>query len=283
VARAARGHQPFKQAHREVYILTDAELRTGAYSNRFASHILRQHQFRALCRERGWSYRLQEGFDGDSVPTLVLPHWGLAAELWVEPVFGGEDSMSDAGICLYVTTDRVRFARLDSGGPLTLIDAPALVFSEVMRDVDLFVGVCSIGNDPTWTDGGRTDHRACWEGYAFGDLSAGARTRRAVLERLLPRLKIAPRCTLKDRFLVVRGDLRTYQIHIGSGNILMEPNDQYLCIVPDRRRHAEDRVGRVFLPFEGDGTLTVILSKAFLLAKDRAIGDSSITRQIRAK
>ena len=37
--------QPFKQAHREVYLLTDAERRTGTYSNRFAAHVLRQHQF----------------------------------------------------------------------------------------------------------------------------------------------------------------------------------------------------------------------------------------------
>ena len=172
---------------------------------------------------------------------------------------------------------------LEDGGPVPLVDVPALVFSEVMRDVDLFVGVCSIGNDPTWADGGRTDHRAYWQGYAFGDLSAAARTRRAVLERLLPRLKIAPRCTLKDRFLVVRGDLRTYKIHLGSGNVLMEPNDQYLCIVPDRSRHAEDRAGRVFLPFEGDSMLAVILSKAFLLTDDRTITDPTITRQIGAR
>ena len=275
--------QPFKQAHREVYILTDAELRTETYSNRFAAHILRQHQFQALCRQRNWSYQLQGGFDGDSVPTLVLPHWGLAAEFWVEPVFGGEDSMSDAGICLYVTTDQVRFTRLAGGGPVRLVDVPALVFSEVMRDADLFVGVCSIGNDPTWADGGRTNHHTYWRGYAFGDLSASARTRRAVLERLLPRLKIGPRCSLGDRFLVVRGDLRTYKIHLGSGNVLMEPNGQYLCIVPDRGRRGEDRVGRLFLPFEGDGTLAVILSKAFLLADDRKISDSSITRQIAAR
>jgi hypothetical protein len=35
--------QPFKQAHREVYLLTDAERETETYSNRFASHIIRQH------------------------------------------------------------------------------------------------------------------------------------------------------------------------------------------------------------------------------------------------
>ena len=37
-----------------------------------------------------------------------------------------------------------------------------------------------------------------------------------------------------------------------------------------------------FLPFEGDGMLAIILSKAFLLADDRAITDPGIVRQIMA-
>jgi Domain of unknown function (DUF4132) len=35
--------QPFKQAHREVYLLTEAERTTGVYSNRFAAHVIKQH------------------------------------------------------------------------------------------------------------------------------------------------------------------------------------------------------------------------------------------------
>src|SRR5690606_21349884 len=46
--------QPFKQAHREVYLLTAAEEHTRVYSNRFAAHILRQYQFHALAAVRGW-------------------------------------------------------------------------------------------------------------------------------------------------------------------------------------------------------------------------------------
>jgi hypothetical protein len=80
-----------------------------------------------------------------------------------------------------------------------------------------------------------------------------------------------------EKFLVVRGDLRKYKIHLGSGNILMEPNDQYLCIVRDPR----DRSTDVFLPFEGDTTLSLILSKAFMLADDEKIEDQSIVRQIK--
>jgi hypothetical protein len=36
----------------------------------------------------------------------------------------------------------------------------------------------------------------------------------------------------------------------------------------------------VQLPFEGDGTLSIILSKAFLLADDAKITDPTITSQL---
>ena len=76
---------------------------------------------------------------------------------------------------------------------------------------------------------------------------------------------------------MVRGDWKTYKIHLGSGNILMEPNDRYLCIVMDRSRRAAQQT---VLPFEGDGTLALILSKAFLLAEDTKIGDPQILGQL---
>jgi hypothetical protein len=59
----------------------------------------------------------------------------------------------------------------------------------------------------------------------------------------------------------------------------MEPNDQYLCIVPDRSQKLNTE--NVFLPFEGDNGLSIILSKAVLLADDDKITDSTITRQIK--
>jgi hypothetical protein len=137
-----------------------------------------------------------------------------------------------------------------------------------------------VGNDPNWADGGPGgQYRDYWQGYSFGELSATALTRRGLLERLIPRLKIANRCTLTERFLVVRGSIRTYKIHLGSGNILMEPNDQYLCIVPKQSVTGGENVR---LPFEGDNTLSIILSKAFLLADDAKIKDATITSQLKA-
>jgi hypothetical protein len=99
-----------------------------------------------------------------------------------------------------------------------------------------------------------------------------------VLEALVPRLKkICDRCSFQGHFLIVEGDIRTYKIHLGSGNILMEPNDQYLCIASPGAGAAN----HVFLPFEGDKALALILSKAFLLANDTGITDQTILTQIK--
>lgn len=89
-------------------------------------------------------------------------------------------------------------------------------------------------------------------------------------------LAIADRCELTERYLVVRGDLRNCWIRFGSGNTLMSPDDQYLCIVAAH----DTRVDRLFLPFDDDPLLSLILSKAFLLADDATMTDPSITRQI---
>lgn len=267
--------QPFKQAHREVYALTDAERKTDSYSNRFAAHILRQHQFRALCQARGWRYDLQGDWDSWNLPTRSLNRLGLVAEFDVEAV--ANEELSEAYVALYLSSDQVRFCRI-SGDRLNLSEVPPMVFSEVMRDVDLFVSITSVANDPDWTDGGPDgSFRAYWTEHAFGDLNTTAKTRREVLTSIISKLAIADRLSLSDRFLEVRGNRHCYKIHLGSGNVMILPANRYLCIV----RGAPDRKTRtVRLPFAGDAMLSIILSKAYLLADDDKITDRTILNQI---
>ncbi|MEU9828910.1 DUF7737 domain-containing protein [Micromonospora chersina] len=188
------------------------------------------------------------------------------------------DQQPDGVEC--ASTDRVWFDRRVGGAWRTarLSDVPAIVFSEAMRDVDLFVSVTSIAADPLWVDRGDGLYVDYWREASLAELTATAQTRRSALQRIIPRTKLADRCELIERYLVVRGQLSTYKIHLGSANILMEPGNTYLCIVPSRRGPHEP----VFLPFEDD-RLAVILSKAFLLADDARITDPSIVAQLRAR
>src|SRR5207244_328439 len=140
----------------------------------------RQHQFNALCAARGWKNKLRLLVDDVYPPaSRELPHWGLRAEFWIEGI--GDDygtDTNDSGAYLRVAAEQVRCCltgaaenRAQAGGggyepraagpgtgdintPLPLEQVPPLVLSEILRDVDLFVGVASVGNDPTWQDGG---------------------------------------------------------------------------------------------------------------------------------
>jgi hypothetical protein len=267
--------QPFKQAHREVYLLTPAERETRDHSLRFANHVLRQHQFQALCERRGWKFRLLGDFDSHNNPTLSLPG-GLSAALEVH--FPKAEHLSPHAIHLYIETGAVRFRQ--EGAPCDLASVPPVVFSEVMWDVDLFVGIASVGNVPEMglEDGPFRDY---WQRFAFESSGAMLESRRDLLQRLLPKLSIASRCSLDGRFLAVRGDRGLYRIHLGSGNVLMEPGSRYLCIVPgSSTRSGMGDARHVALPFEGDEQLSLILSKAFLLANDKSIRDPGILKQL---
>ncbi|KUL37292.1 hypothetical protein ADL15_11815 [Actinoplanes awajinensis subsp. mycoplanecinus] len=274
---AATTKQPFKQAFREVYRLTPAEVQTDAYSNRFAGHILRYRQANALMRVRGWSANYLgswgDGRHGEATKDLAAGTW--QATFHHEIATEGTGQRDRVEFC---STDQVRFARRDGRlwTPTRLDEVPPRLLSEAMRDVDLFVGVTSIAADETWNDSGAQDFRRYWRETAFGALPETAKVRRDALARILPALTIAPQCELTDRYLEVRGTRTLYKIHLGSANILMAPDDTYLCIVP------AGRGPRVALPFNDDPRLSLILSKAFLLAADHKITDESILGQLPA-
>ncbi|MER5325605.1 DUF4132 domain-containing protein [Streptosporangium roseum] len=263
--------QPYKQAFREVYLLTPAEEETRDHSRRFSDHLLRYGQAKALLTDRGWTGMTLGHWDwsgGSAECTAAKKLPGGLTVTWDFHLDEGSAERDNVGPVSICVSGDIRF--LAGISPVPLAEIPPLVLSEALRDADLAVGVTSTGLDPN-------GHGDYWQSYSFGDLAESAQVRRDALSRLIGRTAIADRCTMTDRFLVVRGDLRTYKIHLGSANILMEPNDAYLCIVSARDPHAG-----LFLPFEEDGRLALILSKAFLLANDTAITDPSITRQIRA-
>jgi len=257
----------------------------------------------SLARLNGWTVTHRTCFDArndEPAHRVILAH-GIVADYWVDGAGDpDEPEVLESGVYIYIATDRLTFSRIAPGaavkdsayGPrraaaLPIAEVPPVVFSEVLRHCDLFTAVASIASDPAWYDRGRDaahpggwhrDAMAYWERTSTADLSEAARTRRAMLEAVVPKLAIAGRCSFDDRALIVRGNLHSYRIHIGSAAVTVMPLMQHLCIVPASAERWED--GRIYLPFAGDRTLSVILSKAVLLAADDKITDPVILRQL---
>lgn len=299
---ALRIVQPFAQAWREIYRLTDAERTTGTYSNRWAGHILKQHQAMTLARLNGWTvtHRMWVDAPNDAPWHLLLGAHGLVADYWVEGTGGDDPEVLDSTAYVYVGTDRVVFHRIaethsgkdsaygpDRAMPVPLAELPVVVFSEVMRHCDLFTSVASIASDPQWLDaGGDATHpnqwrrgaaTAYWNSATSAELEGAGKIRRELLQRVVPRLAIGPQCSFEAQWLLVQGKRHRYRIHLGSAAVYIHATAQHVCIVPAAIGAGRDAA---WLPFEGDRTLSIILSKAVLLAADDKITDPVILRQI---
>ena len=282
---AAGVRQPFRQAFREFYQLTDEDRETKMHSNRFAGVVMRQHQFASLCRERGWNYRLMgSGFDGGNVPNKRLDPWDMHVEFYVDLppdrdpslLQSGLGEQSGSGINLFVTSDQVRFYR--KGKEIALDAVPAIVYSEVMRDVDLFTSVCGIGDDEGWSDQGERGAGAFSEKFDPNLQLALIALRADVLGRVLPQTPIAERCNIVKGALEVTGKLGTYRILLNWGDAMLmaEP-------APRRLRIPQNLLNAVELPdfpLELEYRTEIILRKAYVLADDWNIKSPELVKQL---
>jgi hypothetical protein len=258
--------QPFKQAHREVYAAGADDGANAFQSDRFANEVIRQHQMVRIARGRGWRAENHGIGDLNPMPVLPLPHWGLRAELAVEGIHQNHHDVTSSRQFLAVSTGPLRFFD-DDGVALPLAQVPPLVFSEVMRHLDLFVSVCSVANDPEESD---EDFQAYFLSFPEGRQRASEAIRRELLEDLVPRLEIASRCRFTDRFLEVQGPRESYRIHLGSGMVLLGPEWRFLRFESDKEATtAANKVLRGWTPpFEDEHVVPLIIGRALVLAND---------------
>ncbi|PPJ19916.1 hypothetical protein C5E45_06925 [Nocardia nova] len=257
-----RLQQPVKQAFRELYVLTPAEREAGDVSRRFAGQTVNGRVAGQLLSGRGW---FTHGEYDDHQATRVVGD-GLIAALRCD--FHRHFGMGD------VLVDEVRFltkshrdpgrygaptgSRSVGGTSVPLVDVPPVVFSEVMRDLDLVVSVAGI------------------EPQAYPS-SEQATSRAQVLAALIADLGLV-RVTVEGHSAVVRGTWATYRVHLTSGSIHVDPGG-YLCVVPASFGATAHR--QLFLPFADEDRMTsIILSKVLLLAEDEKISDPTILNQL---
>jgi len=278
--------QPFRQAFREFYQVTDEERQTKMYSNRFAGVLMRQHQLASLCRVRDWDYHLMgANFDGVNVPTKKLPLWNMHAEFYVDLPSDRDNSLrqsalgeqSGAGINIFVGSDQVRFYR--DRKEIEVGDVPAIVYSEVMRDVDLFTSVCAVGDDETWSDQGERGMGVLSGRFNLQEISAVIALRAEMLARVLPHTTIAGRCQIQKAALEVRGQLGTYRISLGWGAaVLATASGMRWLRIPQRILDSVP-LDLAAIPIELDHRTEMILRKAHVLADDWKIDSPDLMRQ----
>jgi hypothetical protein len=279
--------QPFRQAYREFYEVTEDERQTKMYSNRYAGILMRQHQFASLCRARGWNYRLMgAAFDGFNVPTKPLTSWNMHAEFYVDLPSDRKPSLlesalgeqSDFGINLFIGSDQVRFYR--DRREIEIADVPAIVYSEVTRDIDLFTSMSAVGSDESWSDQGDRGTGLLAARKDSEELSAIFALRIEMLSRVLPLLAIAPQCKIENIWLVVQGQFGTYRIQIPWGGVsrLTDAGARPISI-PQKLL---DAVSENFsaLPIDLDHRTEMILRKAFVIANDWNVDSPDFIRQL---
>ena len=240
--------QPFKQAFRELYVLTDTERAGGPGSRRYDGHQIQPRQAMALFGRRGWL----ADRDGGDVSRVFHQH-GYVARV---EFLGGFLTPAEVEL---PTLNSVHFTRQGEHLAQPIDSIPGVVFSEAMRDLDLVVSVAHAGGvDPETT--------------------ASTIDMRAALARETIRLARLDNVRFVDSHVIIDGSLGEYSLHLGSGVVHRRPGGA-ICIIPvDSQRR-----GRLFLPFADDDPKTAeVIAKMLLLAHDSQIKDPSILSQLRS-
>jgi Domain of unknown function (DUF4132) len=279
--------QPFRQAFREFYQITDDERQTKMHSNRFAGILMRQHQFSSLCRARGWKYRLMGAeFDGFNVPTKLLAPWKMHAEFYVDLPSDRKPSLLESalgeksgfGINLFLGSDQVRFYR--DRREIAIEEVPAIVYSEIMRDVDLFASVSAVGQDESWSDQGDRGIGVVASRTDINELSAMLALRIEILSRVLPLTPIAEHCKIEKNWLVVRGQLGIYRIETLWGGVVRVTDSGVRQLKIPQKLLADVSVDFSAFPIDLDHRTEMVLRKAYVLANDWKIDSPDVIRQL---
>jgi len=272
--------QPVRQLWRETYrAAEDHEL----YSARYAEHILRSRQLFGLARRRGWHGGFLSGtYDGGGTATAQrdYPAAGLRVSWWLESLEPDRDTqieLCQTGRLIFATTGDATMT------PIPLADVPPELFSEAMRDLDLFVSVTTVASDPAWPHG--PDAPPILSGYwaraSRDGLDQLRASRRQVLAPVYAASGPEDRFHLTQRDLVIHGSLATYHIDLATAGVRMEPAGKWLTF--DTKQAAADTTDLFpWLPATDDHEiLRRIVLRAAILADDEQLASRQLLRQIR--
>ncbi|GAB4210294.1 MAG: hypothetical protein OHK0022_43090 [Roseiflexaceae bacterium] len=240
--------QPFKQVFRELYLITPAELAARTSSARLSGRQMKGRQAAAVLANLGWT------IDGYGHVTKPFYNQGFSASFYTGAYFYDEDDTATTGQLFF----QLMQPQAGQEHTVPLEQVPPLVFSEVMRDLDLVTVIA---------------HQSDEQGASQEVL----RQRGDLVRALAAALGMTTKVRVEEPFVTVEGNLSGYRIHLATGACYLS-SGQYLCIVPSRKEQQA-----LYLPFAegGEPVSSEIVSKTLLLANDSTIADPTILAQIR--
>lgn len=238
--------QPFKQVFRELYVKTEEEMNME-HSLRYAGNQIQPKKTLGCLKSRHWVADIEDGLQKVYYKENIVAQIYALAD-WFSPA----DIESP-------TLEWVVFSDRKTGKDLKIKDIPDIIFSEVMRDVDMAVSVAHAGGvDP------ETSHST-------------VEMRKAIAEFTMPLFRLT-NVTFTKNHAVIEGKRANYTVHLGSGVVHQEAGPM-INVLPV---HSQRR-GRIFLPFVDDDPKTSeVLTKILFFAEDNKIKDPYILEQIEA-
>ena len=242
--------QPFKQVFRELYVKLEEELEKNK-SFMFAGNQIQPKKAVATLKSRRWIADYESGLQ------KVFYKQNLIAEIYAQADWFSPADIECPAI-EYVYFSPRRYTGIKSEA-FKIKDIDDILYSEIMRDVDLAVSVAHAGSvDP------ETSHSTI-------------EMRRAVCEFTLPLFKIE-NVRFEKNFAFIKGSRAEYSVHLGTG-LARKTAGSAINIVAV---HSQQR-GKLFLPFVDEDPKTAeVLSKILMLARDESIKDPYILEQINA-
>ena len=236
--------QPFKQVFRELYVKTEEEMNME-HSLRYAGNQIQPKKTLGCLRSRHWVADIEDGLQKVYYKENIVAQIYALAD-WFSPA----DIESP-------TLEWVVFSDRKTGKEMRIKDIPDIIFSEVMRDVDMAVSVAHAGGvDP------ETSHST-------------VEMRKAIAEFTMPLFRLT-NVTFTKNHAVIEGKRANYTVHLGSGVVHQEAGPM-INVLPV---HSQRR-GRIFLPFVDDDPKTSeVLTKILFFAEDNKIKDPYILEQI---
>ncbi|WP_173473101.1 DUF4132 domain-containing protein [Eubacterium ruminantium] len=236
--------QPFKQIFRELYVMTDEE-KNLTESRRYAGNQINPKQTVGALRNRRWIADEENGLQKIYYKENIIATIYALAD-WFSP--SDIEAPTLEWVAFY---DRKTFERKP------ICEIPDIIFSEVMRDVDLAVSVAHAGQiDPEMSH-------------------STIEMRKAIAEFVVPMFKL-DNVTFTDSHAIIKGTRGNYTVHLGSG-VIHQEGGPMINVLPV---HSQSR-GRIFLPFVDDDPKTSeIMSKIIFFAEDKKIKDPFILDQI---